>query len=151
VTGRDWAPGGRPEGVGPVPPGMSEFTPAELDYLASQKLGRLATVGKDGMPHVVPTSVRHNPALDCIEIGGHGIARSRKFADVQRERRAAIVVDDVLPPWQVRGIEIRGRAETVAEGGEAFGHGFDPELIRIWPGRIRPWGLGEESRPRTVS
>jgi pyridoxamine 5'-phosphate oxidase family protein len=130
---------------------MSNFTPAELEYLASQKLGRLATVGKDGMPHVVPTSFRHNPELGSIDVGGHGLARSRKYADVAREGRAAIVVDDVLPPWRPRGIEIRGRAETVAEGGEAFGHGFDPEVIRIWPVRIRPWGLDEESRPRTVA
>jgi pyridoxamine 5'-phosphate oxidase family protein len=130
---------------------MSNFTEAELEYLASQKLGRLATVGKNGMPHVVPTSFRHNADLDCIDVGGHGIAKSKKFADVGREGRAAIVVDDVLPPWRPRGIEIRGRAETVAEGGEAFGRGFDPEVIRIWPVRIRPWGLGDESQPRTIA
>jgi pyridoxamine 5'-phosphate oxidase family protein len=130
---------------------MGKFTEAELEYLASQKLGRLATVGSNGMPHVVPTSFRHNPELDSIDVGGRGLAASRKFADVAREGRAAIVVDDVLPPWQVRGIEIRGRAETVDTGGEAFGRGFDPQVIRIWPVRIRPWGLGEDSKPRTVA
>ena len=130
---------------------MSNFTEAELEYLASQKLGRLATVGKDGMPHVVPTSFRHNAEHDSIDVGGHGLARSRKFADVDREGRAAIVIDDVLPPWRPRGIEIRGRAETVATGGEAFGYGFDPEVIRIRPARIRPWGLGDESQPRTIA
>src|SRR5579859_286406 len=130
---------------------MGKFTEAELEYLASQNLGRLATVGSNGMPHVVPTSFRHNPELDSIDVGGRGLAASRKFADVAREGRAAIVVDDVLPPWQVRGIEIRGRAETVDTGGEAFGRGFDPQVIRIWPVRIRPWGLGEDSKPRTVA
>ena len=46
---------------------MSVFTEAELEYLASQRLGRIATVGADGQPHVVPTSFRHNPDHDTIE------------------------------------------------------------------------------------
>ena len=29
---------------------MSVFTPAEIEYLRSQTLGRLATVGPDGSP-----------------------------------------------------------------------------------------------------
>ena len=29
------------------------FTDSELDYLAGQRLGRIATVGGDGQPHVV--------------------------------------------------------------------------------------------------
>ena len=34
---------------------MSAFSPAELAYLTGERrLGRLATVGADGMPHVVP-------------------------------------------------------------------------------------------------
>lgn len=40
---------------------MSAFSEAELDYLLTEfdhlvtrRLGRLATVGKDGTPHVVP-------------------------------------------------------------------------------------------------
>jgi pyridoxamine 5'-phosphate oxidase family protein len=36
---------------------MSVFTDSELEYLAGQRLGRIATVGADGQPHVVPTSV----------------------------------------------------------------------------------------------
>ena len=40
---------------------MSVFTAKELEYLAGQRLGRLATVGKDGNPHVVPLTFRYNP------------------------------------------------------------------------------------------
>jgi Pyridoxamine 5'-phosphate oxidase len=40
---------------------MSAFSHAEFDYLGSQRLGRLATVGKDGVPHVVPVAFRYNP------------------------------------------------------------------------------------------
>ena len=40
---------------------MSVLTDAEIEYLESQRLGRLATVGHDGMPHVVPVAFRYNP------------------------------------------------------------------------------------------
>ena len=55
---------------------MSVFTEKELQYLQSARLGRLATVGADGMPHVVPTSFRYNPAHDTIDIGGHDFSRA---------------------------------------------------------------------------
>ena len=123
---------------------MASFTPAQLEYLSSQRLGRLATVGEDGMPHVTPTSFRHNPELGVIDVGGRGLAASKKYRDVAREGRAAIVIDDVEPPWKPRGIEIRGRAETSPTGGEGSGgRGFDPEVIRIWPDRVRAWGIDE--------
>jgi len=46
------------------------FTEQELDYLAGQRLSRIATVGVDGQLHVVPTSFRYNPAEDAIDVGG---------------------------------------------------------------------------------
>ncbi|MGN6812748.1 MAG: PPOX class F420-dependent oxidoreductase, partial [Thermomicrobiales bacterium] len=72
---------------------MSVFTPAEIAYLQSQRLGRLATVNAAGEPHVVPVGFRYNAELDTIDIGGHSIGRSKKFHDVQRDGRAAFVVD----------------------------------------------------------
>jgi pyridoxamine 5'-phosphate oxidase family protein len=40
---------------------MSVFTDKELEYLAGQRLGRIAPVGPDGQPHVVPTTFRITP------------------------------------------------------------------------------------------
>ena len=45
---------------------MSAFTASEIRYLISQRLGRLATVGADGQPHVVPVGFRYNPDEDAI-------------------------------------------------------------------------------------
>jgi pyridoxamine 5'-phosphate oxidase family protein len=127
---------------------MSVFTPAEIEYLKSQRLGRLATVNGKGEPHVVPVSFRYNPELDTIDIGGHNIARSKKFRDAARYGRVAFVVDDVLPPWKPRGIEIRGRAEVFSTGGQEIVASFDPDLIRIYPARVVGWGIdGESHRP----
>jgi PPOX class F420-dependent enzyme/OxyR family protein len=123
---------------------MSVFTPAEVAYLARQRLGRLATVGAARQPHVVPVAFRHNPDEDTIDVGGHGFARRKKYRDVQRNRRVAFVVDDLasVQPWVARGIEIRGEAEILPTGGQSIQPGFDPQMFRIRPRRIVGWGIG---------
>jgi pyridoxamine 5'-phosphate oxidase family protein len=130
---------------------MSHFTLAEIEYMQSQRLGRLATVNAAGEPHVVPASFRHNAELDVIDVGGHGMSHSKKFRDILHNSNVAFVIDDVLPPWQPRFLEVRGQAEQVWEGGQKFGPGFDPEMIRIFPRRIISFGLsaGGESIPRS--
>src|ERR1700730_15395645 len=130
---------------------MSHFTPAEIEYMQSQRLGRLATVNEAGEPHVVPASFRHNAELDVIDVGGHRMSHSKKFRDILHNSNVAFVIDDVLPPWQPRFLEVRGQAEQVWEGGQKFGPGFDPEVIRIFPRRIISFGLsaGGESIPRS--
>src|SRR5438093_12369053 len=105
---------------------VAVFTPLGLAYLKSQRLGRLATVGSDEQPHVVPVGFRYNPELDTIDIGGHDFAKRKKFRDVQRNPRVAFVVDDLasITPWRVRGIEIRGTAAMLSSGGERAGPGL---------------------------
>ena len=113
---------------------MNIFTRPELDYLRAEprRLGRLATVGPDGTPHVVPLGWSLDPDATVLEIAGRNIAGSRKFRDVAATGRAALVVDDVLPPWRPRGIEIRGRAEAIAG---AAAH------ILLSPEHVVSWGL----------
>jgi pyridoxamine 5'-phosphate oxidase family protein len=113
---------------------MSHFTERELAYLRNQgRLGHVATVGPAGTPHVVPVDWTFNEELDTIDIAGIELETTRKYLDVARSGRAAFVVDDVIEdPFTVRGIEVRGRAEAVAE---------PRPLIRIQPRRIVSWGL----------
>jgi pyridoxamine 5'-phosphate oxidase family protein len=126
---------------------VSVFTEDEREYLLSGfRLGRLATVGLDGTPHVVPTGFRYNSDNDTIDIGGHNFAKRKKYRDVLRNPKVAFVVDDLasVNPWRVRGIEIRGEAEVLDTGGTELGPGFDPEMFRITPKRIVSWGLEEQ-------
>jgi pyridoxamine 5'-phosphate oxidase family protein len=123
---------------------MSVFTDAELDYLAGQRLGRIATVGPDGQPHVVPTSFRYDPEHDAIDVGGLRMSQTKKLRDVQRTGRASIVIDDVLPPWQPRMIEVRGTADVIPAGGKAFGERFEDTIVRIQPTRIISFGINPE-------
>jgi len=124
---------------------LSAFTPKEIEYLKSQRLGRLATAGPDGQPHVVPVGFRYNPDLDTIDIGGHDFAKRKKWRDVHSNRKVAFVVDDLasIEPWKPRGIEVRGEAEVLQTGGKAVVPFFDDEMFRIKPRRIYSWGLAE--------
>ena len=88
------------------------------------------------MPHVVPVAFRYNPDTDSIDVGGHDFAKRKKFRDVKRTGMAALVVDDVLPPWQPRAVEVRGEASTLDTGGKVIMEGFDDPIIRITPRRI---------------
>jgi pyridoxamine 5'-phosphate oxidase family protein len=132
---------------------MSAFTDKELEYLAGQQLGRIATVGPDGQPHVVPTSFRYNPEHDAIDVGGFRMSQTKKTRDVQRTGRASIVIDDVLPPWQPRMIEVRGTAAVVPSGGKAIRENFEDTIVRIQPTRIISYGIdpGDSMTARWVT
>jgi pyridoxamine 5'-phosphate oxidase family protein len=124
---------------------MSFFREAELRYLAGgPQLGRVATVGADGTPHVVPVGWTYNAVRDTIDVGGHELERTKKFRDVARTERVAIVIDDLAStdPWVPRGIEIRGRGEAIA---------LPTPLIRLHPERIVSWGLEPGRNARSVA
>ena len=123
--------------------GIAELTAAQVEYLASQRLGRIATAGRDHKPHVVPTSFRYNPDLGTIDVGGHHVATTKKYRDVRFSGWAAIVVDDLVStnPWTPRMLEIRGRAEAVPTGGAELGPGFGEGFIRIHPEKINSFGI----------
>jgi pyridoxamine 5'-phosphate oxidase family protein len=124
---------------------MSVFNEAELKYMTGgRQLGRLATVGADGTPHVVPVGWIYNAARDTIDISGIDLERSKKFRDVARSGRAAIVIDDLesVDPWRPRGVEVRGRGEAIP---------LPTPLIRIHPERIVSWGLERARSARTVT
>jgi pyridoxamine 5'-phosphate oxidase family protein len=128
---------------------MSAFTDAEIDFLNTQRLGRLATVGADQMPHVIPVAVFYDAGQDALVIGANAafgeavMTSSKKFRDAGRRPGVAIVVDDPGP----RILEVRGQAETRLDGGEEVGRrvgapfAFVPAWILIRPRRIVAIGL----------
>lgn len=116
---------------------MSAFDADELRYLfEAPGLARIATVGADGTPHVVPSGWSYDASLDALVLGGRRLEGTKKFRDVRATGCAAVVIDDVLPPWQPRGVEVRGRAEAVDETPDGA-----PAVIRVHPDRVVSWGL----------
>jgi pyridoxamine 5'-phosphate oxidase family protein len=113
------------------------ISPLERVYLDAQQLGRLATVDARGRPHVTPVGYTFNETTGTLDIGGFHMSQTAKFSHVRASGVAALVVDDVLPPWRPRGIEIRGRAEAIDSAA-----GAETGLIRIHPDRVHSWGEG---------
>jgi pyridoxamine 5'-phosphate oxidase family protein len=113
------------------------FTETETVYLASQRLGRLATIQPNGTLQVSPVGFSYNPATSTIDINGYNLAKSQKFRNIAANGRAAFVVDDLVSvqPWRVRCLEVRGVAEALStERGP---------LIRVHPRRIISFGIDE--------
>ena len=98
------------------------FTAAELDFLRSQRLARLATVGPSGWPHVVPVMYAMNDD-GSLDFDVDGV----KLRNLQAKPRAAMVVDAMGPK---RGIAMQGHVELIA-----------PERARLHPARKFAWGL----------
>lgn len=98
------------------------FSAAELDFLRSQRIGRFATVGPSGWPHVVP--VMYAMADEgWLDFDVDGV----KLRNLTAEPRAAMVVDAMGPR---RGVAIQGRVELIA-----------PERARLVPVHKFSWGL----------
>jgi pyridoxamine 5'-phosphate oxidase family protein len=122
---------------------VSVFTEAELEYLTSSSLIRLATVGPDGQPHVVPVTFQYNPDEDAIDIGGVFFGETKKWRDARRNPRVTLLLDE---SWGrgAKAIEIRGIAEAHETGGDRINPrfpNFKPEFLRIRPRRVVAWGV----------
>jgi pyridoxamine 5'-phosphate oxidase family protein len=123
---------------------MKRFTAKEIAYLQSQRLGRMATVNEKGDLHVVPVGFRYNPEHETIDIGGHNFASSKKYRDALRHGRIAFVVDDVLPPWKPRFVEVRGTVQAFSEGGKAINEQFASDMLRLTPTYIVSFGINDD-------
>ena len=116
------------------------FTDAELDYLNSQRLARIATVSADGEPDVAAVGFRLDG--DVIVVGGLDLTKTRKYYNAKATGRASIVVDDLasIDPWRPRMVKVTGRVEI---GTDDRGK---PNL-RLHPETIWSFGHGDDERP----
>ncbi|TDD78025.1 PPOX class F420-dependent oxidoreductase [Actinomadura darangshiensis] len=122
------------------------LTDLEREYLSTQRLGRLATVGPMGDPQNNPVGFSYNAETGTIDIRGWNLAKSRKYRNLRDNDQVAFVVDDIVSfeSWQVRGIEIRGRAETaVAKPAQQDAH-FTDDVIRVHPRTVFSWGIDSD-------
>ncbi|MDP9296505.1 MAG: pyridoxamine 5'-phosphate oxidase family protein [Actinomycetota bacterium] len=133
------------------------FTPEEIDYLQNQRLGRMATVGPDDQPHVIPVTFHLNLDEDSIDIAGIAFAEGKKWRDAQRNPKVTLLVDDRTAEG-ARAVEVRGAVELHETGGKAINPRFPnfvEQFFRLRPKRIVSWGLEEGAgfRPnsRTVA
>ena len=98
------------------------FSDAELEFLRSQRIARLATAGPTGWPHVVPVMYTMNDD-GSLDFDVDGV----KVRNLKAEPRAAMVVDAMGPK---RGITMQGRVELIA-----------PDRARMNPSHKFAWGI----------
>ena len=92
--------------------GKIAMGPEEVDaFLAEERTCRVASVGGDGAPHVTPLWF----VWDGAALWLTSIVRSQRWTDITRDGRIAVVVDAGDDFMELRGVELRGRAEPVGE------------------------------------
>ncbi|GAB3076683.1 pyridoxamine 5'-phosphate oxidase family protein [Nocardioides zeae] len=109
-------------------------TDAELRVLSRPTgLARMATVDADGLPHVVPTVWKHDPATGDLLLTGRSLAGTARARNVAAHPWAAAVIDGVGdgPGWHPWGVTLRGPARYDA----------DAAAIRLTPTHVSSWGL----------
>ena len=120
---------------------MTVYTEAELAYLQGERrLAHVATVGKDS----TPTSPRSACGASTPAAGSWRSPATAtpppEVRDVARSGRAAIVVDDVLPPWQRAGRGPRPRR----------GRRRPPARPSSIPASLVAWGLDDTGGARNA-
>lgn len=128
-----------------------EFRRSELSFLEKMELCRLATVDREGRPHVVPICYvfRDGAFYMVTDLG------TKKHRNLQHNPRATLVVDVYKPN---RAVMVEGRAELLTEGeefrriSEAFYERFEwarrdfwdegeVVIIKLVPEKKTSWGL----------
>ncbi len=109
---------------------MTEMTTEEyVEFLLEgTKTGKLATVRKDGRPHVTPIWYD----LDGEDLVFNTHKNSVKCKNMARDPRISIAIDDQKPPYSY----------VVVEGTASFSE--DPEDILHWATRIGGRYMGED-------
>lgn len=117
------------------------FSEAERSYLKSQRLARVATASRKGIPEVSPVGFEFDGAY--FWIGSHSqeiFPTTRRYRNITSgNRRVSLVVDDLasVDPWRPRGIKVSGTAEVMDHQG-IFGPG---KYFRVTPKLTVSWGI----------
>ena len=120
------------------------FTQEEIAYLRSQPLARVATIGADGQPDVVPLAFEFDGTF--LWVGGTGatVVNTRKFRNIQAgNHQVALVIDDLVSfqPFIARGIRVYGHADRPVERTGMVGPGI---YTRITPTISWSWNMEGE-------
>jgi pyridoxamine 5'-phosphate oxidase family protein len=114
---------------------------AEVSYLKTQRLARIASASAKGVPEVSPVGFEFDG--EYFWVGSHSqeiFVGTRRYKNItEGNNRISLVVDDLLSvdPWRPRAIKVSGTAEVMDHDG-IFGSG---KYIRITPEVTASWGI----------
>jgi len=127
------------------------FSKAEIDYLKTQRLARIATASAKGVPEVSPVGFEFDG--EYFWIGSHSqdiFTRTRRYRNITNgNNKVSIVIDDLasVNPWRPRGIKVGGIAEVTEHNG-MFGDG---KYLRVTPKVTVSWGIEPPKEGRWAS
>jgi hypothetical protein len=137
------------------------MTPDERDaFLDAERTCRVATTGHEG-PHLTALWF----VWDGAALWLNSIAKSQRWTDLERDDRVSVLIDSGEGFGELRGVEIRGRAEPVGEvprtgepndelveperrfgvkyAGGAFSHDGRHAWLRVVPDKIVSWNFSK--------
>ena len=113
------------------------FSEKEVEYLKSQRIARIGTASKDGVPDVAPVGFDFDG--EHFYVGGLHLTKTHKYKNVVENAQVSLVIDDLksIDPWRPRFVKIFGTADLVTR----TGYVGQAQYIRITPQRKTCWGL----------
>lgn len=120
------------------------FADDETAFLRSHGVARLATLGDDEQPDVVPVAVEFDGTHFWVGGPGESFLRTRKVRNVRAGRcKVALVVDDLpsFDPFVARGVRVYGVADGPVERVGMVGPG---PYLRITPSVSWSWNMAGE-------
>jgi pyridoxamine 5'-phosphate oxidase family protein len=124
--------------------GSVSFTDEEIAYLRSQPIARLATIGPEAQPDVMPVGFEFDGTDFWVGGPGDSVLRTRKLRNIEAgHHKVALVVDDLVSfdPFIARGIRVYGNAVGPVERTGMVGPGF---YLRITPSMSWSWNMAGE-------
>jgi PPOX class probable F420-dependent enzyme len=134
----------------------AQLTKALADFVAWERVGRVATAGSSGVPHLVP--VCHVLAGGKVYFASGDDAR--KVKNLQANPRVTVTVDLYSDHWgTLKGVMIQGRARLIERGSrfrrirdllyrkypqyprEAAISPTDSVVVEVIPTRVFSWGF----------
>jgi PPOX class probable F420-dependent enzyme len=109
-------------------------------FLAECKSLQVATLGKDGAPHLTTLWFAVHDGLWLFETYG----KSQKVVNLRRDPRIAVLCEQGTTYDQLRGVSVQGRAEIVDAGDRLI------ELMKVIVARNH-LGVGEENVARIAA
>ena len=112
------------------------FNAEEERFLKDNEVGRLATISKDGLPHVVPVCYMYRSGDLWVATD----YETGKYRNLRSNKKVALVVDTGYD--SNRGILIQGRAQ-IYERGKEFRRIYAVFHKKFNWVRANPWKEGE--------
>jgi PPOX class probable F420-dependent enzyme len=113
---------------------LIRMTEAEIDaFIAGQKSLIVATIGKDGAPHLTTLWFAAKDGTYLFETYGS----SQKVMNLRRDPRISLMWEAGVEYAELRGVTVQGRAEVVDEGQRLL------DLMKVVLSRNAPQVTGE--------